>query len=48
MISRVWHGWTTPGNADAYEQLLKNEIFLALKAVKLQVIEASIFYGQSR
>ena len=26
MISRVWHGWTTPVNADAYEQLLKSEI----------------------
>lgn len=27
MISRLWHGWTTPANADAYEQLLKREIF---------------------
>jgi len=27
MISRVWHGWTTPANADAYEALLKSEIF---------------------
>jgi len=27
MISRVWYGWTTPANADAYESLLKNEIF---------------------
>jgi hypothetical protein len=26
MISRVWHGWTTPANADAYEALLKSEI----------------------
>jgi hypothetical protein len=25
MISRVWHGWTTPGNADAYESLLKDQ-----------------------
>jgi antibiotic biosynthesis monooxygenase (ABM) superfamily enzyme len=31
MISRVWHGWTTPANADAYEALLKNEIFTAIK-----------------
>ena len=30
MISRVWHGWTTPGNADAYEALLKSEIFTAI------------------
>jgi len=27
MISRVWHGWTTQANADAYESLLKSEIF---------------------
>lgn len=27
MISRIWHGWTTPANADAYEHLLRNEIF---------------------
>jgi heme-degrading monooxygenase HmoA len=26
MISRVWHGWTTGLNADAYEALLKGEI----------------------
>lgn len=27
MICRVWHGWTTPSNADAYERLLRDEIF---------------------
>ena len=27
MISRIWHGWTTLANADAYETLLKSEIF---------------------
>jgi heme-degrading monooxygenase HmoA len=27
MIARVWHGWTTPGNADAYERLLRETIF---------------------
>ena len=32
MISRVWHGWTTPGNADAYEALLKEEIFVGIVA----------------
>lgn len=25
-IMRIWHGWTSPENADAYEQLLKSEI----------------------
>ena len=27
MISRIWHGWTTPENANTYENLLKEEIF---------------------
>ena len=27
MISRIWHGWTSRENADAYEQLLRTEIF---------------------
>jgi heme-degrading monooxygenase HmoA len=27
MICRIWHGWTTRENADAYERLLKSEIF---------------------
>ena len=30
MIGRVWHGWTTPSNADAYETLLKDEIFVGI------------------
>ncbi len=30
MISRVWHGWTTPTNADTYENLLKEEIFVGI------------------
>jgi len=31
MISRVWHGWTTPANADAYESLLKAEVFQGIQ-----------------
>ncbi len=31
MISRVWHGYTTPENADAYEALLKAEIFTGIQ-----------------
>ena len=30
MISRIWHGWTTPENADKYEALLKEEIFAGI------------------
>jgi len=31
MISRIWHGWTTPENADAYESLLRHEILLGIQ-----------------
>ena len=31
MISRIWHGWTGPANADRYEALLKEEIFAGIQ-----------------
>ena len=31
MIARIWHGWTTPDNADQYENLLKEEIFVGIE-----------------
>jgi hypothetical protein len=31
MISRIWHGYTKLENADAYETLLKQEIFVGIK-----------------
>ncbi len=31
MISRIWHGWTTLVNADRYETLLKEEIFVGIQ-----------------
>lgn len=30
MIARIWHGWTTPANADAYEALLREEMFVGI------------------
>ncbi len=30
MILRLWHGWTRPEQADAYEDLLRREIFPAI------------------
>jgi heme-degrading monooxygenase HmoA len=27
MICRIWHGWTSSANADAYEHLLRSEVF---------------------
>jgi hypothetical protein len=31
MISRIWHGYTTPANADIYENLLRDEIFTGIQ-----------------
>lgn len=31
MIYRIWHGYTTPENGDAYEALLKREIFQGIE-----------------
>lgn len=30
MICRVWHGWTNAANADAYENLLREEVFVGI------------------
>ena len=35
MIARIWHGWTTLENADSYEALLKEEIFIGIKNRKI-------------
>jgi heme-degrading monooxygenase HmoA len=32
MICRIWHGWTTPANAEAYETLLRSEIFAGISS----------------
>lgn len=32
MIHRVWHGWTEPRNADAYEELLRQEVLPGIGA----------------
>ena len=33
MITRIWHGWTTPANADQYEALLRSEILPGIHRV---------------
>ena len=30
-IKRIWHGWTTPNNADTYENLLRDEVFPSIE-----------------
>lgn len=34
MIARVWHGWTTPENADGYESHLKPDLLPGLSRAK--------------
>ncbi|MDA8017279.1 MAG: antibiotic biosynthesis monooxygenase [Thermoanaerobaculia bacterium] len=34
-IRRVWHGWTTPENASAYEDLLRMEIVVGIAALRI-------------
>lgn len=35
MIARIWHGWTKPADAQAYENMLRNEIFSSIAARKI-------------
>jgi hypothetical protein len=35
MIVRIWRGWTSTGNADAYEALLRGEIFPGIAARRI-------------
>jgi len=35
MICRLWRGWTTPEDADAYERLVRTEVIPAIEARKI-------------
>lgn len=32
MIARVWHGWTHPRDADAYEELLRSQVLPSFRS----------------
>ena len=34
-VKRIWHGWTTPDNADTYERLLREEVSVGIEKMKL-------------
>ncbi|UCH38614.1 MAG: antibiotic biosynthesis monooxygenase [Gammaproteobacteria bacterium] len=34
-IKRIWHGWTTPENADKYRGLLRDQVFPGIEAKKI-------------
>ncbi len=36
MIARIWHGWTTPENADAYYQALTEEVIPQIESYKMK------------
>jgi len=36
MIARIWHGWTKPEDAKAYEKLLRDEIFPSIAAREIE------------
>ena len=33
MICRLWRGWTTPANADAYERIVRGEVIPGIEAM---------------
>jgi heme-degrading monooxygenase HmoA len=33
VIARIWHGWTSPDNADAYEDFLRTRMFPSIHRV---------------
>jgi heme-degrading monooxygenase HmoA len=33
VIARIWHGWTAPENADAYEEFLRTKMFPSIHSV---------------
>jgi heme-degrading monooxygenase HmoA len=33
VIARIWHGWTRPENADAYETLLRSEVLPGISRI---------------
>jgi len=44
MISRLWHGWTTQENADAYETLIRTTIFPGIEARSIEGFERIELY----
>ena len=36
MIARIWHGWTKRADAEAYEEMLPNEIFPGIAARNIE------------
>jgi hypothetical protein len=39
MLARIWRGWTTPANADAYETFLRETVFPGILARSIDGFE---------
>jgi heme-degrading monooxygenase HmoA len=48
MVSRIWHGYTSPENADAYEGLLKREIFTGIEGRKIPGFQGIQLFRRDR
>ena len=35
-IKRIWHGWTTPKNADLYQDLSHHEVFPGIESKEIE------------
>ena len=35
MICRLWRGWTTPANADAYERIVRGDVIPGIEARRI-------------
>ena len=47
MIARIWHGWTKPKDAKAYEDMLRDEIFPSIAARNIKGYRgAELFINQ--
>jgi antibiotic biosynthesis monooxygenase (ABM) superfamily enzyme len=47
MIARIWHGWTKPEDAKAYEDMLHDEIFPSIAARNIKGYRgAELFINQ--
>src|SRR5262249_55534510 len=36
MICRIWRGWTTPQNADAYESVVRTQVIPGIEALRIE------------
>jgi hypothetical protein len=47
MIARIWHGWTKPADAKAYEEMLHEEIFPSIAALKINGYRGAEFIREN-